>query len=338
MNFMDLGPLSNFITHRIRPFTLLRNLDRECLNHWLKVTNAILAIPLDFKYTAEAAQIFCNNLSKHLTRAFPNSEATIKVHPPAQCTADPKDTQPWGFLVQGLSPGQTKTIVQSHLWLSQSIGFIAIKHHTHFPSHYVISLKGMAFNLNEACEVITAVTTQMMTPKKPIHNILKEFGIPDDKVAMMVDQCHVIPHGYAIDKKESSKNSKEKKSPSNNSLITQWEVYIPPPFSSLQDTNSFTKHDLWINSFKRSTFQRLKSAKGTAVDTSHVCFTCKAIDHPFALCLIHKHCAWHLQHLEYMEDDLDQEPPASNPPHPPMVCSSCPNRPPRFGRGLTPRA
>ena len=338
MNFMNLGPLPNFTAHGIRPALLLRNLDRDRLNHWLKITNAILAIPLDFKYSAETAQSFRNNLGEHLLRAFPNSEATIEVHPPAQSTVDPKDTQPWGFLVQGLSPGQAETLVQTHLWLSQSIGFIAIKHHLHFPSHYVVSLKGMAVNLNEACEVITAVTTQMTTPKKPIHDFLKESGIPSHKVAKMVDECRVIPRGYAIDKKETSKNSEEKKTPSSNSSITMWEIHIPPPFPSLPDTSGITKHDLWVNAFKRSTFQSLKSAKGTAVDTPRICFTCKANDHPFALCPIHEHRAWRLQHPEYSEDESDQDTPANSLPQPPMQRGGRSYRPPRLGRGQNPRA
>src|SRR5258707_4300128 len=109
----------------------------------------------------------------------------------------------------------------------------------------------------------------MPTPNHPIHNILEELGIPGHKVASMADQCHVIPRGYAINKKETSKNMDEKKAPSSNSSITQWEIYIPPPFPPLLDMISYTRDNLYITSFKNSTFHNLESATSTTIHSSH---------------------------------------------------------------------
>src|SRR5258708_15888639 len=106
----------------------------------------------------------------------------------------------------------------------------------------------------------------------------------------------------------------KKKNPSNNASITLWEIHIPPPFSVLQDTlEGPTHHDIWVNSFKHSTFQSLKSAKGSVAFSNCHCFTCKAINHTFPLCPIHEHHAWCLQHPEYKEDASDQDDPAEPP-------------------------
>ena len=156
----------------------------------------------------------------------------------------------------------------------------------------------MAINLNKASKVITTITTQMTTPKKPIHDILKELNVPDSMITRMVDECHVIPCRYTVDQKETPKNIKEKRFPSSNDSITSWEVYIPLLFPTLQDFRAFNKHDFWVNTFKKSTFQSLKSVKGTVIDTPQICYTCKVINHTFHTCLIHKHPAWCCKHTK----------------------------------------
>ena len=118
-----------------------------------------------------------------------------------------------------------------------------------------------------------------------------------------------------LDKKETLKNTKEKCSPTSNNSITLWEVHILPPFMAIQDMSpgTLTQHDVWINSFKNVTFKSLKSAKGLALPTNHNCFTCKAINHLYPLCLVHEHHAWHLQHPEYEEANSEQDEPNENP-------------------------
>lgn len=336
LNFLDLGNLSNFTAHGVRPSLLLYNLDKDRLSHWLTIPNAILVLPLDAKYNATAAQSFRNNLEEHLSRAFPSSAATIEVHPPAQQSSqDPKETRPWGSLIQGLSPLQANTLVRHHLWLSQSIGFIAISLLTFDPTSYVISLKDMAVNLNEANEVITAVTLQMTTPKRPPHDTLKELGVPPQTIMNMVNECRAIPRGYSTDKKETLKGIKEKRNPTSNNTITLWEVHIPPPFTAIQDTSpgTLTQHDVWINSFKNTVFKSLKSAKGSALPTNRNCFTCKAIDHTYPLCPIHEHHAWRLQHPEYEEAVSNEDEPDDNPPSFRPTRGRRSSRPPRRGRG-----
>ena len=211
------------------------------------------------------------------------------------------------------------TLIQGHLWLSQSIGFIAIKLHSFDPTSYTVSLRDMAVNLNEASEVITAVTTLMTTPKKPLHDTLMELGVPPHMITNMVNRCRAIPRGYTIDKKESLRNIKEKHHPTSNNTITLWEIHIPPPFTAIQDTSPgmLTQHDVWINSFKNTIFKSLKSAKGSALPTNCNCFTCKVIDHSFPLCPIHEHHAWRLQHPKYEEVDSEKEEQDDNPPPPP---------------------
>ena len=89
------------MAHRVRPSLLLYNLDKDHLNHWLTIPNAILVLPLDAKYNATATQSFGNNLEEHLSRAFPSSVVTIEVHPLAQQSSqDPKETRPWGSLLE----------------------------------------------------------------------------------------------------------------------------------------------------------------------------------------------------------------------------------------------
>src|SRR5258708_20698265 len=162
----------------------------------------------------------------------------IDVHPPAQhLCIYPSKTQPWGFLVKGLSPEQANTLIKAHLWLSQSISFITIKLHTYSPTSYVTALKDMAVNLDKASKVITAVTIQMTTPKKLIHDTLKELGVLQQRIALMVNGCQAIPRGHTLNLKETPKNIKEKKKLTSNSSIPTWEIHIPPPFDSLQVTN-----------------------------------------------------------------------------------------------------
>jgi len=172
--------------------------------------------------------------------------------------------------VKGLSPEQANTLIKAHLWLSQSISFITIKLHTYSPTSYVTALKDMAVNLDKASKVITAVTIQMTTPKKLIHDTLKELGVLQQRIALMVNGCQAIPRGHTLNLKETPKNIKEKKKLTSNSSIATWEIHIPPPFDSIQDTNPRmqTKHDIWIKSFSNSNmvFQSLKSAKGSAIN------------------------------------------------------------------------
>ncbi len=58
MNFLDLGTLSNFVAHGVRLATLLNNLNKDHFDYWLSIAGAILALPLDAKYNAGAAQEF----------------------------------------------------------------------------------------------------------------------------------------------------------------------------------------------------------------------------------------------------------------------------------------
>ena len=152
----------------------------------------------------------------------------------------------------------------------------------------------------------------------------------------MVDEVCVIPCRYTINQKETLKNIKEKRSPSCDDSITLWEVYIPPPFPTLQDFGAFNKHNFWVNAFRKLTFQSLKSAKGSAITSPRPCFTCKAADHSYLMCLIHEHPAWQCQHPEYTEEDSDQD---SSTDHPQTHAQrgNHPYRPPRCGRGQSSR-
>src|SRR5258707_5146563 len=152
--------------------------------------------------------------------AFPSLAARIYVHPPAHhLCIYPSKTQPLVFLVKGLSPEQANTLIKAHLWLSQSIGFITIELHTYSPTSYVTALKDMAINLDEASKVITAVTIQMTTPKKPIHDTLKELRVSQQRIASMVNRCQAIPRGHTLNSKEIPKNIKEKKNQTSNTSI-----------------------------------------------------------------------------------------------------------------------
>ncbi len=75
-----------------------------------------------------------------------------------------------------------------------------------------------------------------------------------------------------------------------------WEVYIPPPFKSLSDTNLVdhlkTPYDKWINLFQRSSFTSEFTLEGHWFADIMACHTCKAIDHTYHMCPIHDVCEW----------------------------------------------
>ena len=93
-------------------------MDPKHLQHWLTIQNATLILLLDFKYNPKVACTTWKTLKEALARAYPMSASTIDMSPPLPDSTSPIMT-PWGFLLKGLNPGQAKTLVDKHLWLSR---------------------------------------------------------------------------------------------------------------------------------------------------------------------------------------------------------------------------
>ena len=55
------------------------------------------------------------------------------------------------------------------------------------------TLQNMAANLNEANQVTTAVTSQMVTQYKPLNEALKSVGVLTSRIEEMASACQTIP-------------------------------------------------------------------------------------------------------------------------------------------------
>ena len=83
-----------------------------------------------------------------------------------------------------------------HLWISWAIGFIALELKIYKPSTYITTLENMAANLDEANQVVEAVTSQMVSQYKPLNKALKAAGVPTSRIMEMASACQAIPRGY----------------------------------------------------------------------------------------------------------------------------------------------
>ena len=73
--------------------------------------------------------------------------------------------------------------------LHHAIGFIALDLKVYKPSAYVTTLQNMAANLDEANQVVMALTLQMVTQYKPLNEALKSIGVPTSRIKEMASQC-----------------------------------------------------------------------------------------------------------------------------------------------------
>ena len=140
------------------------------------------------------------------------------------------------------------------------------------PSMYVTTLQNMAANPDEANQVTAAVTSQMVTQYKPLNEALKSVT---SRIKEMASTCQTIPRGYTTRGKETPGNTAEKHHPTSDKTVTMWEVHIPPPFPSINEHNpaARSKHDIWTNAFKITTFKSKNTVKGIVMTNLRFCYT-----------------------------------------------------------------